>query len=201
MRVTLIKKNPGVYSCNVYYVRGNWNAIDDVNTLIDVGTDAFAMYELEEMASTGVGKSKIEQVILTHEHFDHAGGLKYILEKKYKPEVIAFSKIPGVTRKAYDGMHIKVGDRICRILHTPGHSHDSICIYCEEDKILFSGDTSISIKTPGGSYSREYVEALKRLADLKVESIYSGHDAPVLTNGWKLIETTLNNVMRSKIMD
>ena len=36
MRVTLFKKNPKVYSCNVYLVRGDWNAIDDVNTLIDV---------------------------------------------------------------------------------------------------------------------------------------------------------------------
>lgn len=201
MRVTLLKKNPSVYSCNVYYVRGNWNAIDDVNTLIDTGTDAFAMYEIEEMVSTGVGKRKIEQIILTHEHFDHAGGLKYILEKKYKPEVIAYSNIPGITRKAYDNMHLKVGDRICKVLHTPGHSHDSICIYCPDDKILFSGDTALRIQTPGGSYSREYVEALKRLTDLNVESIYSGHDDPVLTDGWKIIKNTLNNVLRSKIIE
>ncbi len=200
MRVTLLKKNPTVYSCNVYYVRGNWNAIDDVNTLIDTGTNDFVLYEILEMMSTGVGKKKIEQIILTHEHFDHAGGLKFILEK-FKPEVIAFSKVPGTTRKAYDNMHIKVGDRFCKIIHSPGHSHDSICIYCEKDKILFSGDTALNIKTPGGSYSKEYVEALQRLADLKVESIYSGHDDPILTNGWKIIENTLYNVMRSKIIE
>jgi glyoxylase-like metal-dependent hydrolase (beta-lactamase superfamily II) len=200
MRVTLIKKNPKVYSCNVYFVRGNWNAIDDVNTLVDVGTNEFVLNEIAAMESTGVGKRKIEQIILTHEHFDHAGGLKFIL-KQFKPDVIAYSKIPGVTRKAYDNMHIKIGDRFCRILHTPGHSHDSICIYCEEDKILFSGDTALNIKTPGGSYSSEYVEALKRLAELKVESIYSGHDDPILTNGWKIIDYTLHNVLKSKIID
>jgi glyoxylase-like metal-dependent hydrolase (beta-lactamase superfamily II) len=200
MRVTLLKKNPNTYSCNVYYVRGNWNAIDDVNTMIDVGTNEYALNEVSKMESTGVGKRKIEQIILTHEHFDHAGGLKFILQK-YKPDVIAYSKIPGVTRKAYNNMHIKVGDQFCRLIHTPGHSHDSICVYCEEEKVLFSGDTALNIKTPGGSYSKEYVDALIGLSELKVETIFSGHDDPVFINGWKLIENTLNNVLKSKVID
>ena len=75
MKVTLLKKNPNIYTCNAYLVRGNWNAISDVNTLIDIGTDSYIYEELQTI-STGVGKRRVEQVILTHEHFDHASGLK-----------------------------------------------------------------------------------------------------------------------------
>ena len=200
MRVTFLKKNPKVYSCNVYHVRGNWNAIDDVNTLIDVGTDNYILDEIHEMTSTGVGKKRIEKIILTHEHFDHAGGLKFIIEE-FKPEVIAFNKLNGVDIKAYNNMNVKIGDSDCVIIHTPGHSHDSICIYCEEDKILFSGDTAVNIKIPGGSYSKEFVEVIERLSRLDIRSIYSGHDNPIINTAQHVLKNSLRNVLRSKIID
>lgn len=198
MKVTLLKKKPDVYSCNVYLVRGEWNAIEDVNTLIDVGTDGYILNELPEM-STGVGKRRVEQIILTHEHFDHSGGLMKV-KAEYNPKVIAYSQINGVDVKARDGMKIKIGEREAVILHTPGHSNDSICIYCPDEKILFSGDTPLNIKTPGGSYSTSFVDVLKRLIALEITTIYSGHDDPIYENVQNLLETTLNNVLKSKIV-
>jgi len=59
MKVTVLKKNPKVYSANAYLVRGNWNAIADLNTLIDIGTNGFIIDEIETI-STGVGKKRIE---------------------------------------------------------------------------------------------------------------------------------------------
>ena len=109
MKVIALQNNPVVYSCKVYFVRGNWNAISDINTLIDVGTNDFIIEEILTL-STGVGKKRIEQVILTHEHFDHAGGLMKI-KKEFKPHVIAFSKLPGVDEIAYNNMQIKIGDK------------------------------------------------------------------------------------------
>ncbi|MFP4529422.1 MAG: MBL fold metallo-hydrolase [Candidatus Kapaibacterium sp.] len=198
MNVLKLNKNPGKYSCNVYHVRGDWNAINDVNTMIDTGTDAFVLDEVMSL-STGVGKRRVEQIILTHEHFDHAGGRHKFIEK-FKPRVIAFSPISGVTDRAYDGMKVKIGDCDGIILHTPGHSHDSICIYVASEKTLFSGDTLLNIKTAGGTYSQEYLEVLERLAALDIRIIYSGHDDPVTKNALDMINHTLENVRNSKII-
>ncbi len=198
MKVTLLKKDPKVYSANVYLVRGNWNAISDVNTLIDTGTNGFVIDEIETI-STGVGKRRVEQVILTHEHFDHAGGLSKIKEL-YNPTVYAYTKLTGVDVKVRDRMKLKIGDREAIILHTPGHSNDSICIYCEEEEVLFSGDTPLNIKTPGGTYNQNYVDALEMITRLNIKTIYSGHDNPMTTNVKEILLNTLRNVRKSKIV-
>lgn len=198
MKILKLRKDPKVYSCNVYFVRGAWNALSDVNTLIDVGTNGFIIEELETL-STGVGKRRVEQVILTHEHFDHTGGLKAII-MHYKPNVYAFSKIDGVDFQLKDGDRLKIGDNDCEIIHTPGHSHDSVCIYCPKEKALFSGDTPLSIKTPGGTYTKEYVEILHKLIKLNIHTVYSGHDDPLTGNVSDVLKTTLNNVLKSRIV-
>jgi glyoxylase-like metal-dependent hydrolase (beta-lactamase superfamily II) len=198
MKVLELKNNSLVYSCKVYFVRGTWNAISDINTLIDVGTDDFIIKEIHGL-STGVGKKRVEQVIITHEHFDHAGGLMKI-KKEFNPHVISFSKLPGVDEIAYNNMKIKIGDRNAVIIHTPGHSNDSICIYIPDEKILFSGDTPLNIKSPGGSYSKEYVKVLEHIESLDIDVIYSGHDNPYIENVKDLLASTLHNVRQSKII-
>lgn len=200
MRVTRFQKNPKVYSCNVYYIRGDWNAISDVNTLIDTGTDDHVLSELQRFSSTGVGKRKVEQVILTHEHFDHTGGLKHVIAE-YSPTVYAYSKIPGVDVKVRDTMKIKVGDRICEIIHTPGHSNDSICIYCPEEQVLFSGDMLLNIRSPESAYTRSYLQSLERISRLRIKTIYSGHDDPITENISEMLRYSLKNVKSARIID
>ena len=74
MKVISLKRHPKAYSCNAYLVLGSWNRLEDMNTLVDVGIDGFVIDEIERI-STGCGKKPVEQVVLTHGHFDHAGGL------------------------------------------------------------------------------------------------------------------------------
>jgi glyoxylase-like metal-dependent hydrolase (beta-lactamase superfamily II) len=198
LKVTLFKKNPKVYSCNAYLICGDWNALDDVNTLIDTGTDDFIYEELQNL-STGLGKRRIEQIILTHEHFDHSGGLDFFI-KQYNPTVIALSQSLAITQKAYDGQQVKVGDRDAQIFLTPGHSSDSICIYVPQEKTLFSGDTPLFIKSSGGTYTRDYVTALERLLKLDIQTIYSGHDYPIIGNAQDMLIFTYNNVLKSIIV-
>ncbi len=198
MNVTLFKKDPNTYTCNVYLIRGDWNAISDVNTLVDVGTNGFIIDELNTI-STGVGKRRVEQIILTHEHFDHTGGLKHIIEL-YNPKVYAFSKIKGVDYLLKDGMQLKIGDSYAEVLHTPGHSHDSACFYFPKEKVLFSGDTAINIKSPGGSYTQEYVQVIEKLIDRNIEIVYSGHDDPLIGNVKTVLSNTYQNIISSKII-
>lgn len=197
MKVDIFKPDENIYSAFAYFIRGNWNAINDVNTLIDTGRDPNIIDFINNL-NTGLGKRKLDLIILTHEHFDHAG-LMTTLKEIYKPKVIAFSKHNLIDEKAYDGMKIKIGDEIAEILHTPGHSNDSICIYCPESKVLFSGDTILNIKSAGGTYTKEYLEVLKRIKKLKISVIYSGHDEPLTKNIDFILENSIKNVLNSNI--
>jgi glyoxylase-like metal-dependent hydrolase (beta-lactamase superfamily II) len=193
MKVIALKHNPKDYSCRAYLVLGSWNRLEDVNTLVDVGIDGFISDEIE-LISTGCGKKPVEQVVLTHSHFDHASGLAAIVNK-YHPKVYAFTKIDGVDSLLKDGDILKMGDRYFDVLHTPGHSNDSVCFHCSHDGVLFIGDTPLRVLTPNGTYIPEYVTALQRIARLRVEKIYSGHDNPVTANAGQMIANTLRNVL------
>ena len=194
----MFPKNPYTYSCNVYLIRGNTNSFSDINTLIDTGTDDFVYRELQEM-STGIGKRRVEQVILTHEHFDHSGGLPLLI-KEYNPSVWALSRAIPNARLPHDGMTIKAGDSDAVLILTPGHSSDSMCVYIPSEKILFSGDTPLVIRTGGGTYTSGFVDALQKLVRLDIETIYSGHDNPLSSGVKDILKNTLENVLHSTII-
>ncbi|MBX3043988.1 MAG: MBL fold metallo-hydrolase [Candidatus Kapabacteria bacterium] len=200
MRISLLRSDPKVYSCFSYLVRGDWNAIPDINTLVDVGTDGSISVELNKI-STGVGKRRVEQIIITHEHFDHVGGLKKIKEMYGNPPTYAFNKIQGIDYQVHDGMNIKIGDEFAEIIHTPGHSHDSICIYFPKSKILFSGDTVLFIKSRGGTYSDSYLGMLKRFYKMNLNAIYAGHDVPLTENINNLLSFSISNIENSEIIN
>ena len=48
------------------------------------------------------------------------------------------------TATVVDGDRIDLGDRMLRVMHTPGHTEDSICLFDERDGLLFSGDTVLT---------------------------------------------------------
>ena len=96
-----------------------------------------------------------------------------------------------------DGQIINAGDDQLLVLHTPGHSSDSICLYNFTHRILFSGDTQLRIHTAGGAFAQEYVETLRRLSTLRIEKIYTGHDEPIVNNAEGIILETLQNIRNS----
>jgi glyoxylase-like metal-dependent hydrolase (beta-lactamase superfamily II) len=198
VKIIPLIRNDLVYSANSYLVLGSWNRIEDINTVIDVGTDAHVVGTIEQSA-TGVGKRPVEQVILTHNHFDHMGGLPAVIER-YHPRVYAFVPGEGVDVLLKDGQLMYVGDEFCQVIHTPGHSSDSICIYCPSQKSLFSGDVPLCIRTPGSTYTQDFVDALERIARLDIRVIYSGHDAPIVAGAQEMIQMTLDNVRHSSIV-
>lgn len=197
MKILTLRKSPKSYSCHSYLLLGDWNRIGDVNTVIDPGVDDFILQEIAQL-STGVGKVPVQQVILTHNHFDHCTGVA-ALKERFGCRVLAWAEGPLVDQKLRDGEVLRGADGFLEVLHTPGHSTDSICIYAPSAHALFCGDTQLHIMTPGGSYPLQYLEALKRLSELKVDRIYSGHEDPVLKGGQEMIARTLENVLKSEI--
>ncbi|CAG0945163.1 partial Hydroxyacylglutathione hydrolase GloC, partial [Anaerolineae bacterium] len=174
--INLTESKSMIYSSNAYLILGDWNALDDANTLVDVGNDPTAIEKIRQIA-TGVGKKAIEQVIITHGHFDHTGILPQ-MRQAFAPLVYAQSTFVGPDIVMEDGARIKCGDRTFEVIYTPGHSDDSICLYCQTDGALFVGDTPVVIRSNQQTYDARFVNALEQLCHKDVHAIYFGHGEP-----------------------
>jgi len=79
-----------------------------------------------------------------------------------------------------DGDEFKVGGVTLRIVHTPGHTLGSVCIYIPEEKALFTGDTALGLGTvaisppPHGDMAL-YLQSLARLQTLDCDVMLPGH--------------------------
>jgi glyoxylase-like metal-dependent hydrolase (beta-lactamase superfamily II) len=196
--------DPAGYSCVSYWVLGETNAAADRNTLIDTGGPgpASLAFFLGEMARLpkGIGKRAVEQVILTHGHSDHTGGLPGI-DGEFAPDTFAWLPHGRRPHPARDGLALTVGDQAATLLHTPGHSDDSICIFLPDTGTLFSGDTLYRISDHLGAYPRTYLRTLERLAGLEVRTIYPGHGQPIRQDAAATIRNCLANVRQSALQD
>lgn len=198
MKLFNLTNDSKIYTSNVYLITGTRNAIEDVNTLIDVGRDPLTIERINH-ASTGVGKKRIEQVILTHSHYDHVSLMPQI-RQNFNPKVFAFSpSLKGVDHLLKDGDMMKFGDRMFEIIYTPGHSNDSVCLYCEEEHILFAGDTTVVIMSNQYSYEKSFVHALEKLCKRDIRTIYFGHGEPRREKCNEMLRMSLENVRESKI--
>ena len=198
MKVTVLKGNNNVYSSNAYIVTGDWKRIEDVNTLIDVGSDPSVIDSIQEIA-TGIGKSKVEQVVFTHDHSDHTL-IMPLIRQVFNPVVYAFSPyMDGVDHVLKNGQTLRIGDRNFEVIHIPGHSDDSISLYGEEDGVLFLGDAPIPVRFPGGTYEPGFVHALKILCRKNIRIIYPGHGEPINHDAYDQVKSSLGIVLQSNI--
>jgi glyoxylase-like metal-dependent hydrolase (beta-lactamase superfamily II) len=181
MRIVILENSGQVYTSQVYLVLGRASRLEDVNTLVDVGQDPAILASIAR-APTGVGKWSVEQVVLTHDHSDHCGLLPQVCAA-FHPRVLAYSRsIDGVDGLLRDGYTIKMGDEEFEVIHMPGHSSDSICLYNETEGVLFAGDSPLLITSPTGTYEAGFVTALEKLCARDVRVIYFGHGAPLMEN-------------------
>ena len=178
MRVLRLENSSLVYTSEAYLVLGDASRLGDVNTLVDVGQDPAILASIGR-APTGVGKWPVEQVVLTHNHFDHCALLPQV-RAAYHPKVFAFSPhTVGVDHLLRDGDTIKMGDGEFEVIHTPGHSSDSICLYNQAEGVLFAGDSPLLITSPGQTHEDGFLAALAKLCARDVRRIYFGHGAPL----------------------
>ncbi len=121
-------------------------------------------------------------VINTHSHFDHVLGNEQIA--KVTGAKIVQHKASELERdiEVQEGDMIKVGNDISlRVLHTPGHSKDSICLVLD-DKLVFTGDTLFvgncgRTDLPGSDPAEMYDSLFGKVAKLDENLVvYPGHD-------------------------
>jgi glyoxylase-like metal-dependent hydrolase (beta-lactamase superfamily II) len=197
MKIYRLETNPSIYSGNAYLVLGDWNKLDDVNALIDTGSDAYIQSHIKKI-NTGVGKVQVNKIILTHTHFDHIGGVR-VLQNLYGCQVLSYIEYEKNIGLIHDGELLHLGDNYFEVIYSPGHSSDSICLYNKSEGILFSGDTQIRINSKDGTYTPEFVNTIKRLSELKLKIIYPGHGDPIKENPEGLLHNTLKIIEQSRI--
>jgi glyoxylase-like metal-dependent hydrolase (beta-lactamase superfamily II) len=157
-------------------------------------------------------RDTIRTIVLSHCHYDHIANIKSIshmckvriaihrkdaagLVEDEKSLAFHFgARSPGIL----PDLVLEDGDFIgdFQIIHTPGHTPGSICLYSEQDGVLISGDTVFSdgafgrYDFPGGS-RLALMQSLERLASLTIEGLYPGHGDPVGRGGSRHITAAL----------
>ena len=202
--------------CSVYLVDCGGELV-----LIDAGAGIDIRPLIEVVRSHGLDENNITRVVNTHCHFDHAGGDRKVhdacgcaiaihangadaienadLVKISAPPTRQFDTVSVTTRLADNDM-IRVGKYEFQVLHTPGHTDDSICLLMHHSagKVLFSGDTAWALGQPGMMNVdfdfKAYQKSIQRLASLGVDILLPGHGLFVLSRGYEHLDLLLTRL-------
>lgn len=123
---------------------------------------------------------KIKYIVNTHHHFDHTLGNQGMVDFTGAQIIQHENSQLQKDIVVKNGDVIKFGNSELKVLHTPGHSKDSICLI--GDGKLFSGDTLFvgncgRVDLPGGSAKELFHSLLDVLYDLDEDLVlYPGHN-------------------------
>ena len=125
---------------------------------------------------------RITRAFCTHGHHDHTNGNEEF-ERRTGVRPLLFGDVDPETQIAVeDGAEFPLGQLTIRVLHTPGHSPDSICLLIGD--AVFSGDTLFVGKVGGTDLAdgaeEEYRSLHRKLLALPDDTrVYPGHDVGV----------------------
>jgi hydroxyacylglutathione hydrolase len=181
-------------------LRCNCSVIGDEGTheamVIDPGDDISKIVALLEQH-----KLTVKQIVITHAHIDHVGGAMklraltgapillnendYGLLKMLDVQAAWLGMAPPdaveIDQSLAQGDSVQTGSLIATVLHTPGHTEGSICLYFPAEKKLIAGDTLFAgsigrTDLPGGSMERILGSLKGKLLELPDDTlVVPGH--------------------------
>ena len=125
-------------------------------------------------------ESTIHYAIDTHTHADHNSACK-VLRERYGIKTVMHraTDAPYIDVNVEDGDEIKFGQQSLRVVYTPGHTQDAMCLLFKDR--IFTGDTLLiggcgRTDLPGGNAEAQF-QSLLKLKSLGDEiRVYPGHD-------------------------
>ena len=179
--------------------------------LHDPATGATAAIDAPEAAPIEAALAakgwKLTDILVTHHHHDHVGGIE-ALKAKHKCRVVAprekKAKIPAVDETIREGGTVKVGSLSGRVFETPGHTLDHISYWFENDRLAFVADTLFSIgcgRVIEGTMEMMWDSLVKLRALPDDTQLYCGHEYTAANARFALTIEPNNAALRKRADD
>ncbi|MCR5679715.1 MAG: MBL fold metallo-hydrolase [Prevotella sp.] len=214
MKVKAFQCNPLQENCFVAS-HGGEAVVIDCGAYFDSERKAVVQYIKEEELT-------LRHVLCTHGHLDHIFGVDTLWQEfGVSPQIhpadlplynnmeeqtrqfmgIGYGRtLPKADGTLTDGTLIAFGEQQLRVLHTPGHSPGGVCLYCEAEKIVFTGDTLFRMSVgrtdlEGGSWPQLMHSLQTVVAQLPADTVVlPGHGPQSLIGEEKRMNPYLNNL-------
>jgi len=190
----VVELAPGLHAVSLLSSRG-FLITEPELTLIDAGLPG-SRWPLERyLARIGRSRSDLRRIVCTHGHPDHIGGVREMTADNDAEVLMHPADIAGLNvtlREAWDardrgkliawftrGPHAATplhdGDVLpvlggLEVIHTPGHTPGTVCLYAARHRILFTGDV-LQVRKSKVSFAHRYFSSDYRMACASVERL------------------------------
>ncbi|MBI2919315.1 MAG: MBL fold metallo-hydrolase [Chloroflexi bacterium] len=201
----------GMRGANCYLLAG------ETLVLIDTGWPGNTQRVLAYLKQIGRRPEDLAYILLTHNHLDHAGSAAEIKEAtgakllahaddcdiiNDEPFLVPKTRVhERMARKSrilparvdqwvIDGEVLPFLDG-ARVVHVPGHTPGSICLYLDKRRVLLTGDVLLNdeghlerARHPDGTVF-QFEESLDKLVRLYPDACFFSHGQPILKGAWR----------------
>ena len=144
--------------------RDDGDVIEQASDYVTLTSDTYPSALVDEFVAAGEAVPQMLISALPSEGFDVTG--------------FRTPAVP-ITRWLADSDVLDIGDRSFEVLHAPGHSPGSICLWEARSGTLVSGDVLVDgeplLDELPRSSPADFAASLRRLADLPMRAVYGGH--------------------------